>query len=245
MENNGFEKYSDIWKQADNVASQKKYSEKDISKIKMKNSKDFSRSINNSIVFDCILKGILILGMLLLVWLYKTDIPMRITLIMLIGLSSISVFKEFTMQKQLKKIDDYTRDLQEVISKKMDFYTTKFGWLKLMLAFTNALFVWVGSSFYYYSNYGYYKIEDFRDLMVAVFLVTIAFGISYLALSWKMKDNAIELEESLHALDDQVAAHLQDQLNRKRCHKMIMAIIAAIGLIIFIILVTTYLIQLY
>ena len=151
MENSGFEHFSNIWKKADKVGpTQKVYSEEQIKKIKMKTSQDFSRSIKNSILFDYLLKGILIAGMLLLAWFYKTNTTILITLFALIGLSAVFIYKEFGIRKKLHEIDDYSKELVEVVKLKLEFYKEKLTSLKYMLAFTNALLVWVGSMFYFY-----------------------------------------------------------------------------------------------
>ena len=61
MENKEFGRFAQAWNKAGpNSRAQKMYSEKDIKDIKMKNSLDFSTSINKSIVFDYVIKSILI-----------------------------------------------------------------------------------------------------------------------------------------------------------------------------------------
>ncbi len=244
MENNGFEKYTKAWNKSDPVdSSQKIYTEKEIKNIKMKTSQDFSKSINHSIVFDYVHKGILTLGMLLLAWYYRTNTFMLITLFSLIGLSSFFIYKEFHIQKMLRLTDNYTKDLSEVIKMKLQFYRSKFTALKLMLAFTNSLLVWVGSMFYFYSKYGYYKMEDLGDLIVSILMVGMAFLISYIGLNWQMKNNELELEEALNDIDEQQAEVLHLQLKRKKRNKMIMLTLASIGLFLFIVLLIIYLRQ--
>ena len=246
MENNGFKEFSDIWKKADDIAaSQKTYSIDDLNKIKMKTSQDFSRSINNSIVFDFIHKGILIAGMLLLAWFYKTNVSILVVLFILISISVITIIKEYGIRKELVQIDDYTKKLKDVITQKLDFYKDRFVILKLMLAFTNALLVWVGSMFYYYSKYGYYKIEDITDLIVAMIMIGASFGISYLSLTWLLKNNVTDLQVSLNELTENVTQDLQALLRRKRRQKVILAFIAAVGLVLFVLLVSIYLFQLF
>lgn len=241
METNGFEKYAKAWNKADlSAGSQMVYSEEQIKKIKMKTSKDFSRSINNSIVFDYVFKGILILGMILLAWFYKTNPAVLIAIFSLIGLSALFIYMEINIKKGLRTIDDYSKEVSEVIKMKLSFYKQRITPLKLMMAYTNALFVWVGSMFYFYSKYGYYKMEDFGDLFVTILIVTLAFSISYFAFTWQVKTNVMELEESLSGLDEQQADVLHMQLERKRKQKMAMAIIAAIGIFLLSVLLIIY-----
>lgn len=241
METNGFEKYAKAWNKADlSAGSQMVYSEEQIKKIKMKTSKDFSRSINNSIVFDYVFKGILILGMILLAWFYKTNPAVLIAIFSLIGLSALFIYMEINIKKGLRTIDDYSKEVSEVIKMKLSFYKQRITPLKLMMAYTNALFVWVGSMFYFYSKYGYYKMEDFGDLFVTILIVTLAFSISYFAFTWQVKTNVMELQESLSGLDEQQADVLHMQLERKRKQKMAMAIIAAIGIFLLSVLLIIY-----
>ena len=241
MENNGFERFSEAWKKGTSAGdSQKMYSENEIKNIKMKTSKDFSKSLNNSIVFDYVLKGLLMLGMILLAWFYRTNPLMLIAICSLIGISALFINKEINIQKSLSKIDDYSKEVSEVIKMKLAFYQQSITPLKLMIAFTNALFVWMGSMFYFYSKYGYYKMEDFGDLFVTILMVTLAFGISYFALTWQIKTNVVELEESLHGLDDEQAEVLHLQLQRKRKQKIVMAVIAAIGILLLSVLLIIY-----
>ena len=99
--------------------------------------------------------------------------------------------------------------------------------------------------FYFYAKYGYYKLEDIADFAVNLLMVTMAFGISYMGLSWQMKNNVLELEESLNDLSDQQADALHQLLSKKKRNKMIMIISAAIGIFLFVILLITYFRQLY
>ena len=244
MENNDFKRFFDIWKKADKTGlSQKIYSEKQIKEIKMKTSQDSSRSINNSILFDFIHKCILIAGMLLLTWFYKTNLLIILTLLTLTGLSMVFLYKEFSIRKKFNKIDDYTRELSMVIKTKLEFYRNKFT--PLMLAFTNALLVWVGSMFYFFSKYGYYRMEDAGDIIVSLLMVSLAFIISYAGLSWQMKNNVLELQESLTDLDEQQGYALHQLLKSKKKNKMIMIIIASVGIFLFAVLLIIYLRQLY
>ena len=242
MENNGFERFSEVWKKGTSAGdSQKIYSENEIKNIKMKTSKDFSKSIYYSIVFDYALKGILILGMILLAWFYKANPAVIITIFSLIGISALFIYKEISIKNRLRTIDDYSKDVSEVIKLKLAFYKHSITPLRLMIAFTNALFVWVGSMFYFYSKYGYYKMEGFGDLFVTILMVTLAFSISYFALTWQIKTNVVELEESLHGLDDEQQADLLHmQLQRKRKQKIAMAVIAAIGILLLSVLLIIY-----
>jgi len=247
METNGFEQFSELWKKdGENNTSKKLYSEKEIKRMKMKKSLDFSKSINNSIIFDFILKGVLVLGMLLLVWFYKTDVELLITLSGLIGLSLFFIYMEFNIRSKLHKIEDYTKELSEVLKEKIVFYKSNFTYLKLMIAFTNALLVWIGSMFYFHTKYGYYRIEDLADGIVAILMISLAFGISYTALGWQMKNNVLELEESLQNLEDAEATSFQLQLQakRKKRQKILIIVIAAVGIIIFSLLMINYLILL-
>ena len=245
MKNNELNHIAEIWKKGGEPAqNQKVYSKEEIRKIKMKNSSDFSKSIHHSIVFDFIQKGILILGMILLSWYFRADYHTLFILGILISFTALFVFSEQRIKNRLKTIDQYGKEIREVIKAKLHFYKVHFTPLKLMLAYTNALLVWVGSMFYFYSKYGRYKMDDTTDLLVNVTLLALAFGISYLGLSWQLKNNVIELEESLSEIDEQGAKVLQEQLRRKRRNRMIMIFTSAIGLVIFVALVIKYLSQL-
>ena len=94
-----------------------------------------------------------------------------------------------------------------------------------MLAFTNALLVWVGSLFYYYSKYGYYRVEDIVDLFVTVVLLSAAFGISYFALSAQFKVEVLDLQSSLDSLDDPEASNISilEQVKKKKRFTTVLA----------------------
>jgi len=241
MENNGFDRFSEAWiKRTSTGDSQKIYSENDIKNIKMKTSKSFSKSVKTSIVFDLVFKGLLIVGMILLAWFYRTNPVVLIAIVLLIGLSALFIKKENGIQKSLHKIDDYSKEVSEVIKMKLAFYKQSFTPLKLMMAYTNALFVWVGSMFYFYLKYGYYKMEDFGDLFVTTLMVMLAFSISYFALTWQIKNGVMELEESLNDLNEEQADLLHMQLHRKRKQKIVMAVMAAIGIFLLSVLLIIY-----
>jgi len=244
MENKEFERFSKAWNAADSKSSsQKVYSENEIKDIKMKKSLDFSRSINNSIVFDYVLKGILIAGMLLLIWFYKSEAQLLLVLFGLIGFSAFLLYKEVNIRAELLKLEDYCKELSSILKSKIQFYKVYFPVLKLMLAFTNSLLVWVGSMFYFYAKYGYYRFDDIIDIIVAFLMVSLAFVISYVAMSYQFKLNILDLEESLINLDDQKATstHIHAQERRKKKFKVAIIIAIIVGLALFLFFLLSYL----
>lgn len=209
MENNRFDRFSDLWKKGNKTAaSQKMYSEDDINTFKMNKSKDFSKALNTSIVFDFVFKGLLVLAMLLLIWFYSTNTTIIVILVFLIGTSIYLLMKEYFIRKEFKLIDDLSTELSKVLKSKIRFYNTSYPTLKWMLASTNALFVWVGSAFYFYSKYGYYKIEGIADVIVTVIMLILAFGISYFAMTFQYKFYIHELKECLTQLSDEQTASM-------------------------------------
>lgn len=236
MENNRFDRFSDLWKKDDMAnASQKIYSEDDIHTFKMKKSKDFSKALNTSIAFDFALKGLLVLGMLLLIWFYHINTPIVTILVLLIAASFYLMIKENSIRKEFKHIEDLSSELSTVLKSKIRFYNTSFPKLKWMLAFSNALFVWVGSAFYSYSKYGYYKIEDIADVIVTVIMLTLAFGISYFAMTFQFKFYIHELKECLTQLDDEQTATMtiKKQVWRKRVFILAVVLAVVVGVLTF------------
>ena len=237
MENNRFDRFSDLWKKDDKAsASQKMYSEDDINTFKMNKSKDFSKALNTSIVFDFVFKGLLVLAMLLLIWFYRTNTPIISILVLLIGGSIYLLMKEYSIRKEFKLIDDLSTELSKVLKSKIRFYNTSFPTLKWMLASSNALFVWVGSAFYFYSKYGYYKIEDIADVIVTVIMLTLAFGISYFAMTFQYKFYIHELKECLTQLNDEQTASMTIKKQVWRKWVFIIAAVLAIiaGVLMFV-----------
>jgi len=237
MENsNGFERFSDLWKKADkDGVSQKKYSENEINIFKMKKSADFSKALNTSIVFDFALKGILAVAMVLLIWFYNTNLPIVSMLVLLIGISLFLIKKEFSIRRKFSSLDDLSKELSTVLRSKIAFYHDSFPKLKWMLAISNALFVWIGSMFYYYSKYGYYKIEDLTDVLVSVAICLMAFAISYFAMTFQYKYHIHELQECLSELNDEQATALtiKRQSNRKTVFILITVLAAITGILLF------------
>lgn len=244
MENKEFERFSKAWSANNSKSSsQKVYSEKEITDIKMKNSLDFSRSINKSIVFDYVLKSILIAGMLLLIWVFKSEIPLLLILIGLIGFSVFLLNREANIRAELLKLENYSKELSVILKSKIRFYGVHFPALKLMLAFTNSLLVWVGSMFYFYAKYGYYRIDDIIDVLVTFLIVSLAFGISYFALSYQFKLSILDLEESLMNLDDLDAAsiNIHEQQRRKKKFNKVLTIAIIAGLVLLLFFLLSYL----
>ena len=237
MENsNGFERYSSSWKKADKGSiSHQKYSENDINKFKMNKSMDFSRALNKTIWFDFMLKGLLLIGMLILAWFYHANTPILSALLILIGVSIYFIVKENAIRSEFDLIDDLSKELSAVLKEKIKFYTASFPKLKLMIAFSNALFVWIGSMFYYYSKYGYYRIEDIGDIIVSVIMLSLAFGISYYTLTFQYKYYIRELNECLSQLSDEQSAAItiKRQLWRKRVIMSIAILTIVVGVLLF------------
>ena len=247
MENNGFERFANAWKKSTIADSTEKvYAEEDIKKFKMKSSKNFSRTLNNALNFDLVHKSILVLGMVLLIWFYRSDLTLVMTIAGLIGISILLMIRQGEIQKKLKETDNYSKELSNVISEKIKFYKSYFPSIQWMMAFTNGLLVWVGSMFYFYSKYGYYRIDDAVDILVNVLMVSFAVGISYLSYRFQYKFNLTELEENLVTLDDKQAAtmQIQNQRARKRRFKIALIILSTVGLLLFLYLLLTYMKQL-
>ena len=237
MENrNGFKRFSDAWKKADkDSGSQRKYSEKDINSFKMKKSQDFSKILNKSIAFDFAFKGLLIFGMTLLIWFYRSNITIIATLVLLIVASIYLLLMEYSIRKEFKLIEDLSTDLSKVLKGKIQFYTTFFPKLKWMLASTNALFVWVGSMYYHYSKYGYYRIDDTIDIFVQVIILSLAFGILYFAITIQYKYDIHELKECLTQLSGKQTASMtiKKQLWRKRVFIISVVLAIIVGTLVF------------
>lgn len=243
MENNGFERFSKAWKKSGIAGStEKKYTVEDIKKFKMKTSKDFSQTLNKSIIFDFAFKSILIVAMLLLVWFYWANTVLVSAILTIIGLSSYLLYRESHIRKEFQKIEDYSRELSATIKEKVKFYRSNSTSIQWMLAFTNAVLVWVGSLFYFYSKYGYYRVEDFTDLIVNLLMVGLAFGISYAAYHYQYRFNVQELEENLADLDDEslAAIHIQSQTRRRKRLTTGLIILTLVGLLLLIYLVINF-----
>jgi divalent metal cation (Fe/Co/Zn/Cd) transporter len=241
MENNEFQHISELWKKAaQGSTSRKVYSEKDINKFKMKKSIDLTRSLQKSLLFDVAFKGILIAAVVLLIVLYQTNAIMITALIMVSGISLLFMYFENIARKQFFDLDNYSKDLQSVLHEKITFYKHSFPKIKWMVAFTNALFVWIGSLFYFYNKYGYYRIESVADILVSAIMVSLAFGISYVAITFQYKYYIQELEECLTDLNDEQAAAvvIANQQRRKKLITIgaILAIIIGLVLLIFFII---------
>lgn len=237
MENsNGFERFSDLWKKgSEDSVSQKKYSEKEIKIFKMKKSADFSKALNTSILFDFVMKGLIVLAMMVLIWFYNANLPIVFILILLIGFSFYLLVKEYSIRDKFSAIDDLSRELSAVLKAKIQFYHISFPRLKWMLAFSNALIVWVGSMYYSYFKYGTYKMDDWIDLMVWLGFVSIAFGISYLAMTFQYKYYIHELKECLTELSDEqtTALTIKRQSWRKWVFIFAMALAVILGALLF------------
>jgi ABC-type multidrug transport system fused ATPase/permease subunit len=246
MENNGFERFSKAWKKSGRTGSTEKfYAEEDIKAFKMKKSKDFSQALNRSLVFDFIQKTILIAAMLLLVWFYRTDMILIIAITGIIGLSVYLLFREGNIKREYQKIDDYSRELSTTIKEKISFFRTHFPSLQWMLAFTNALLVWVGSLFYFYAKYGRYRIDDVADIVVNLLMLCLAFAISFVAYRYQYKFNLNELEENLADLDDEAMAALHIQIQKRRKKRLTIGLIILIigGLLLLAFLVINFMSQ--
>jgi hypothetical protein len=246
MEHNGFEEYSKAWKKSGLAGfSKKQYSENEINAFKMKKSQDFSQGLVNSITFDFVHKSILMAAMLLLTWFYRDNLLLVIAFVALTGFSIFLLIRENGIKNQFLKIDHYTNELSKSIREKLSFYEAHFPSLKVMMAFTNALLVWVGSLFYFYLKYRYYRIDDIVDLLVNLVMVGLSFAISYYALSYQYRFNVIEMEENIADLEDEhaVSIHIHRQKRRKRQLIVGLAILIAAGLILFLYLLMNYMKQ--
>jgi len=240
MKNNEFKHISDLWKKAEkNGGSHKVYSEKDINEFKMKKSIDFSKALQKSILFDIAFKGLLIIAVVTLFSLFQSNVTMIIALIIVTGISGLFMYYENLVRKQFIDLDDYSRDLQTVLKEKVNFYNQSFPKVKWMVAFTNAFFVWIGSLFYYFSKYGYYRIESLADVIVSAIMILLAFGISYVALTFQYKYYIKELKECLFNLDDEQTAVMviANQQRRKILFTIgaILAVLVGLALLIFLI----------
>jgi divalent metal cation (Fe/Co/Zn/Cd) transporter len=100
----------------------------------------------------------------------------------------------------------------------------------------------VGSLFYFYSRYGFYRIEDIIDIAVAVMMVVFAFGGSFLIYSVQFRFNVKELEQSLNILHEDASASETLLALKKKSIRMTIAKIIAfmVGLGLFVYLLASY-----
>lgn len=208
----------------------------------MKKSKDFSRTLNNSIIFDFVQKAILIAAMLTLIWFFRMETGLIIAFTGLTGLTSYLIYSELIIKRKLDQINEYDLKLSEVIGRKIQFFRQYFPDLRWMLAFTNALLVWVGSLFYFYFRYGFYRLEDFIDITAAVLTLVFAFGGSFLIYTFQFRFNVKQLEQSLNILQEDASASQTLLALKKKSISMTIAKIIAfmVGLALFVYLLVSY-----
>jgi hypothetical protein len=152
------------------------------------------------------------------------------------------IYSELIIKRKLDQINEYDLKLSEVIGRKIQFFRRYFPNLRWMLAFTNALLVWVGSLFYFYSRYGFYRLEDIIDITVAVLMVVFAFGGSFLIYTFQFRFNVKELEQSLNILHEDASASETLLALKKKSIRMTIAKIIAfmVGLGLFVYLLASY-----
>lgn len=239
MDSNEFKKYAAAWKNGNALQQSFKYTVEEIEQFKSKSAKDFISDLNRSILFDMILKGLLVIGILLLTGLFQKYNLFTILLAVLGVGTSIMIANEFKIRKNLRKPEYFTAQINETLSKSIDFFHTKFPKLLIMIACSYALLVWVGSLFYAYIAYGKYKTQTTTDVFVTFLMITIAFSVSYFAHSFQYKEQIQTIEENLAMIDDiQENSHkIEKQLKRRRLLKFLMFLALALGVIVFAFLI--------
>jgi Ca2+/Na+ antiporter len=245
MGNNGFDRFSKAWLKSGTAgdSTNRKYAENDIKRFKMEKSQDISRAINNSIILDFVLKGLLIIALMALAWFYHSSIIMLGVFVLLALCSVYFIFRELSIRKALADTTDYRQEVNTFIGGKIKFFRKHFPPLKWMLAFTSALFVWVGSLFYFYFKYGRYRLDDPDDVLVAVLMVALAYGISWLAYNIQFGINIRELEENLKLMEEEENAPAMLEAMKKRSRRILAAkiIFFVVGLALFVFLLLSFL----
>ncbi|MBC35765.1 MAG: hypothetical protein CL663_06980 [Bacteroidetes bacterium] len=217
-----------IWDQAKPAAE---YSPAQINTYRKKQYRQVKRSQGFLIIFDIIMKSIIIAALVLLAILSEQK-DLQILTLSIAALSLIFLVIVANIHSSYKSIN-IGNSIMENIKERLLFLEGKFNTFLIFYSLTNFLLVFTGFIYYQIIKYDNIDLVAFLTDPFMYLFPIVAFAISYFSQHQVVKQQITDLTEAMHELEDMDNSKYHSYIINKQKEKQFRNRLIAISLIFF------------
>ena len=192
-----------------------------------------------SLVFDVVLKSVLLISFFLLIFLLKNQFTAIFANTLFILITAFGIIWQIKVYKKVDTISDSKVHLKDLLKSYIDFYTGEYIKSIHVSAMSSTLFFLSGSLFYLHFKYEQIPTFEWDDFIVLSLGIILSYGISAFA-QIKQNDHQIkQLESCLVEIEEntiKTSAIKKYKKNRRR-RSIKTGIALIVGLIILLYLI--------
>ena len=227
-----------LWNKAESPTGKPVYERSAIERFTLGRSNDTARKIRNLIVFDLVLKTILVPVFVVELMLYRDNADIKMVCAAGILLLLPLVLYEFKILKRFARASDQNQTTREKLSLMLIFLKSPFYTALLAISITYLFFFIGGLLIYFYAAYGYVRPLDTEDVVVFSVLILVGIMFNFRAIAGQVKFHANHLKDCLADLNASALEQLQEniELQRKldRVSKALLALALIAGFLLLI-----------
>jgi len=230
------------WEQENQIISQQQLTAKEMEKILQKASSGVSNSLVKNLGVDMALKSGMIIGFIVIIFLYLDNTFSIVTSMVFIAIASICIVLERQIQTGIKNLEQLHGNLIDSIHKQLDFYRSNLFSYPLLLSVSYAMFYTLGSMIYHALTYGFIKpFNDPVDVIVLTGIMVIGVVISISANLPYFKSRINNLEILLKDVGNEEGFRAKEtEIKTKDMYRnVIFGIFLVLGLIALLYLIFT------
>lgn len=180
----------------------KTLSPSDIENFLRKKSRDISQLFKKGLGFDMVLKGILGASLIGIILLFSDNLPLVISMIVLLGLILWAIWFQLLMYRRIPQSGMSESPIRASLEKRIRFYHERYIKSLHIGAISNALVFVAGSIYYFYFKYGEIPPLDLVDILVFGTAIIISFVFGAVIQIAQHNFQVKQLESCLQEIDE-------------------------------------------
>jgi hypothetical protein len=226
-------KYQLAWKKG-NTFQAEGLSESEILKF-IKSASKIEGQYKRALVFDIVLKSILIIAIFILSYKFKQQTEPLVTVLVLLPVAVFGILWQLHAYKQIEKISANDFNLKQLLESYISFFNSKYVTSLFVNALSSTLFFLIGSMFYMHIKYGEIPPLDLDDIIVIIIGIIASYGFSAAVHIMQNNYQIKQLETCLEQIEeDNINALNLDTYKKNRIVNIVVNGIALItGIVAF------------
>lgn len=232
MKESDLEKLKDAWKKKDlSETSAKELNAEKINSFISGKSKSLSASFRNGLLFDIVLKSILV-GTLIILVILSNMVDSILFPAISVGVTTfILLLMQVLVFVRMPHIDLGESDLKQILGTELSYYRKKYKLSLFITAASSTLFFITGSLYYFFFKYGGVRRFDIDDMLVFGIAVIFSYVISYAAQSWNFNFGMDQLQKCFDEIDQENFEEIEAGMKKQKLRKNItMLLLLASGM---------------
>lgn len=237
MENLDLNKYQLAWKKEKSFQVEK-LSEIEIHNF-MKSASKISGQYRRSLLFDIVLKTILLISFIVLIILLNNQSIAIIAITFFIFIAAFGIIWQSKVYKRVDKISFTKEQLKDLLRVYIDFYNGEYVKSIFVSALSSTLFFLSGSLFYLYFKYRQIPSFELDDFIVLTIGIILSYGVSAFAQIKQNNHQIKQLESCLVEIEENTidASSIKKYKTKRIKNIVTIGIALIIGVIIFLYLI--------